>query len=96
MNEAKPDPAIGNESKPMTTPTPRTDEFYYERNRRPSDGAWLKYARRLERDLAAAQSALKAAEALAESYKDTLQSFYDYGYDRQKCFATIDAARKKL
>jgi len=39
--------------------TPRTDAFWFERSRRPSDVAWLKYARLLERELAEARRALQ-------------------------------------
>ena len=48
--------------------TPRTDDFYYERSRIPSDRAWLKYARQLERELAAANAKVERFEsALWES-----------------------------
>ena len=52
--------------------TPRTDEFYYERHNRPSDGAWLKYARQLERELVALPAKLAEAERWKEEYRDRL------------------------
>jgi hypothetical protein len=45
------------------TDTPRTDEFFYERARRPGVNAWLRYARTIERELDAALAALDAALA---------------------------------
>jgi hypothetical protein len=39
--------------------TPRTDEFFYERARRPGVYAWLKYARTIERELTDSNAELR-------------------------------------
>lgn len=53
----------------MTRPTPRTDAVAIPKNCDPSDWVSADFARQLERELAAAQEALKAAEARAEEYR---------------------------
>ncbi len=47
----------------MTYYTPRTDEFFHERTREPSVHAWLKYARRIERELTDSNAELRRLQA---------------------------------
>ena len=44
--------------------TPRTDEFFYERARRPGVYAWLKYARTIERELTDSNAELRRLHAV--------------------------------
>lgn len=46
-------------------------------------------------ELAAAANRIEALEAENAALKQTLQLFYDYGYDRQVCGAAIDKAKEK-
>jgi len=51
--------------------TPRTDEFWLERKRRPSDTAWLKYARTLERELAEVMARFAEADKRMSTDRET-------------------------
>jgi hypothetical protein len=49
--------------------TPRTDAFWFERNRRPSDAAWLRYARTLERELAEKNDLITGLPTICRRYE---------------------------
>jgi plasmid stabilization system protein ParE len=57
--------------------TPRTDEFFYERARRPGVNAWLRYARTIERELTDSNAELRRLYAVNAELLEALRLFVD-------------------
>ncbi len=79
--------------------TPRTDEFFYERARRPGVYAWLKYARTIERELTDSNAELRRLHAVNAELLEALRwiatvNAMDYEY--QKCARAAIAKAKEV
>jgi len=61
--------------------TPRTDEFFYERARRPGVYAWLKYARTIERELTDSNAELRRLHAVNAELQELIDGIYIYAND---------------